>query len=302
MLREEGGKRVVNRRRATLVGLLLGMVGMTVSLLPTIFSGDGGSRPILKSDVPLVGAKTESVLTGDIPKAESQVSIGGISNHTPTNVNVMRSARPPTIVRYRAKQVIGPDGSADRIPAGANFIGKLLKAIDTRAPSDVQIILPYGGGHESGGTLPKDTILFGQAGYSGRGSRVYINFDRGVLPDGTEISIRARALNSKDYSVGIEGDFHSNTGNRVASVLGLSMVSGMSEVLIEKEALGQTFEATPKANLSNAFYNGLAKVTQMEAGIQAEKLAQTPEYVIVDAGTDLILSLTSSYRPSERRQ
>lgn len=71
--------------------------------------------------------------------------------------------------------------------------------------------------------------------------------------------------------------------------------------MVEKEALGQTYIATPKATLKNGFYNGVSKATEMEASYQAEKLAQTPEYATVDAGTDLIISLISSYGPSERQ-
>jgi hypothetical protein len=159
------------------------------------------------------------------------------------------------------------------------------------------VSLPYGASDKiGGGSLPRETVLFGQVSYPGQGERVYVNFDHAVLPDGREIQIQARALSSKDYTAGIIGDFHGNEANRMASVLGLSMVSGMSEVMVEKEGLGRSFGATPKASLQNGFYNGLSKVTEMEAAHQAEKLNQTPEYVTVRAGSDVIVSLVNSFR------
>ena len=149
---------------------------------------------------------------------------------------------------------------------------------------------------EEDGAFPPATILLGQANYPGHDERVYLTFDHGLLPDGQEIVLQARGLSSRDYAPGIVGDFHNNTGSQMASVVGLSMVSGMSEIMVEKEGLGNSFESTPKATLKNGVYNGLSKVTEMQANRQAEKLAQIPDYVTVSEGSDVIISLTGSYR------
>lgn len=299
LFREEGGKKVLNRKHAFLLAAIIFAVGLTCTLVPQIVS-TGEESQLKRSDVPIVKSDNPSPQPSAGPQTGNSAPIGGVADHAPRESPQVVHRR--STVRYRAKQVIGPGESVDRIPRGSNFVGKLLGSIDTRAPQSVQVILPYGGSGKSGGSIPPETILFGQASYSGQGDRVYLNFDHGVLPDGQEIAIQARALSSKDYTPGVVGDFHSNTGNRIASVLGLSMVGGMSEVMVEKEALGQTYMATPKATLKNGFYNGVSKVTQMEAGIQAEKLAQTPEYVTVEAGADLIISLISSYGQGERQQ
>jgi type IV secretory pathway VirB10-like protein len=161
-------------------------------------------------------------------------------------------------------------------------------------------MLPYGGSHKSGGgSLPPETILMGQFSYGGQGERVFIVFNRAVLPDGQEIAISAQALSSKDYRPGVIGDYHSNKGVRLASVIGLSMASGISEVMVEKQGLGQSFNVVPKANLKNGLYNGVAKVTEMEANDQATQLAQTPNYVTIDSGTDIIISLGESFGTNE---
>ena len=294
-LKTEGGKRVLNRKNAFLFGGLVFALGLVGALFP-VFRGEEDSSELKRSDAPLLGDKNAK------PVATAQnafPAIGGVTDHAPRDMPVRSRGR--SQIKYKAKQVIGPGDGSDRIPRGSNFIGKLLSSIDTRSPQSVQVVLPYGGSHKSGsGSLPKETILFGSVSYPGQGEKVYINFDRGVLPDGQEVAIQARALSSKDYTTGILGDFHSNTVNRMASVMGLSMVSGVSEVMVEKEALGQTYVPTPKATLKNGFYNGLSKVTQNEANIQAEKLAAVPEYVTVESGTDLIISLTASFGQGER--
>jgi hypothetical protein len=298
LFRQEGGKRVLNRKKAGVLLSVIFAVGLVAKLIPEIRRNENPSE-IKRSDAPLVGASGGTVvIRGPVPGSSP---IGGVTDNAPKR----RGSRggPHVALKYRAKQVIGPsETSQDHIPRGSNFIGKLISSIDTRAPSQVKVVLPYGGSPKTGGgSLPPETVLFGQAGYPGQGEKVYVNFDRGLLPDGQEIAIHAQALTSKDYTPGIIGDFHGNTSNRMASVLGLTMISGMSDVMVEKEGLGQSFEASPKATLKNGFYNGVTKVTEMEATSQAEKLAQTPEYVTVDSGSDVIISITESFGQNERQ-
>jgi hypothetical protein len=187
------------------------------------------------------------------------------------------------------------------LPIGINLVGKLLTSIDTRALGHiVKVILPYGGKHKgSGGSLPANTILFGKANYPGRGEKVQLNFNRGLLPNGEEIRLQAQALSAKDYSVGLSGELHGNFGGRTAAVLGLTMVGAMSETLVEREALGQGFSITSKASMKNGLYNGVSKVANLEANRKAQEMAGEKDYVTIDAGSDLIISLTDSYKEKE---
>ena len=206
-------------------------------------------------------------------------------------------------INYRAKQVLVSEGAFDAartIPMGTNLIGRTLTTIDTRQSDQlVKVLLPYGGRFRSGGDIPKNSIVFGQVSYSGKGKKVFIKFGKGTLPGGQEFSLEAQALSSGDYSPGISGSFHGNADLRVASTLGLTMVAGMSDVLTEKESLGgsalQSGAVTPKANMKNALYHGVSEVAKSEAGRQAEAISDEQEYVTVDAGTDLIVSLTKAY-------
>jgi hypothetical protein len=69
--------------------------------------------------------------------------------------------------------------------------------------------------------------------------------------------------------------------------------------MVEKQGLGQTFNATPKPTLKNGIYNGVAKVTETEANDQATQLAQAPKYVTIDSGSDVIISLGESFGTNE---
>lgn len=206
-------------------------------------------------------------------------------------------------VNYKAQQVLVSEGAFDparTMPMGTNLIGKTLTTIDTRDASQlVKVLLPYGGRASAGGELPKNSILFGQVTYGGKGEKVFVKFSKGVLPSGEEFQVEAQGLSPGDYSPGLAGRFHGNTDMRVASSLGLTLVAGMSDVLTEKESLGGggllPGSVTPKSNMRNALFHGASKVAQTEAARQAEAIGQEQEYVTVDAGTDLIVSLTKAY-------
>ncbi|MBT4792623.1 MAG: hypothetical protein HON90_13705, partial [Halobacteriovoraceae bacterium] len=186
------------------------------------------------------------------------------------------------------------------LPTGTNFIGKLLSTVDTRDLNQfIKVLLPYGGSYKGKNKLPKDSMLLGSVKYSGRGEKVYINFVKAILPTGQEMEISAVALNPKDYSTGILGEHHGTRGIRIATTLGLSMVSGMTEVLTEKQALGENGTVTPKANMKNAFYHGVSKVSEMEASRQAQELSAEKAYVTIEAGSDLIISLIAPLKIKE---
>jgi hypothetical protein len=294
---EEGGKKIINRKRISIITIYVFSIGLLSQLVPLIFSDNLPQGGIVKSDTPLVkdtdNQSPQQIAAGD--------SIGGISNYQPQSRKTRGASGPP--IRYRAKQVFSPDASQTRIPSGANFIGKLLTSIDSRSPQQVHVILPYGGSHKSGGgALPPETILLGSFSYSGQGERIFMMFNRAVLPDGQELVISAQALSSKDYRGGVIGEYHSNKGTRMASAISLSMVSGISEVMVEKEGLGQSHLPTPKATLQNGLYNGLSKVTEMEAANQAAELGQLPSYVTIDSGSDVIISFAGGLYTHEQQQ
>ncbi len=285
--RKEGGKKVLNKFRAGVVPVTLVMIGMGVKLY----------RDFHKSTVSMIRESNTSLLTNRSTltpsRSNSAPSVGGVMNHAPQIRHVHYGH---IKIRYEAKQVISPGVAYDKLPIGSNFIGKFVASVDTRAPAGVQVTLPYGAAHKAGGgSLPPETILFGNAKYPGHGDRVYINFDHGLLPDGDEFKINAKALSSKDYRPGVIGEYHGNTGDQMAAVVGLSMVSGISNVMVQRESLGQSLMPTPKATIQNGLYSGLSNVTQMEANRQMNKLGSQPSYVTIDAGSDLIITLSSTY-------
>jgi hypothetical protein len=300
-LQEDGGKMVLNKKRLSSTGIFLFITFIGNELITPIFKSNIPHGGMTKSDMPFV--KDSKVAESTTPTGnDNQGNIGGVLDSIPPPKKKV-VARPPVHILYKGKQVFYPDSSSERIPTGAKFIGKLLTSIDTRSQQGVHVILPYGGSHKSGGgSFPPDTILMGQFNYTGQDERVFLVFNRAVLPEGREIPIHAQALSSKDYQVGLIGDYHSNKGSKMASALGLSMVGGISEVMVEKEGFGQGNGYAPKATIRNGLYNGVAKITEAEATEQAAELGQSPKYVTIDSGADMIISLEGGVNTSERQE
>lgn len=295
---KDGGKEILRTKRTMLVAATTALGGVCVLL----FFGQQDSTGFWnKSDKPIIGNDQAPV---PAPKTEGTVRKLFESSQSKDAENIPpRREGGGMKINYRAKQVLMSEGvfdAARTIPMGTNIIGRTLTTIDTRqVDQQVKVLLPYGGRFQGGGEIPKNSIVFGQVSHGGKGKKVFIKFGKGIFPGGQEFSLEAQALSPSDYSPGVSGSFHGNTDLRVASALGLTMVAGMSDVLTEKESLGgtalQSGAVTPKATMKNALYHGVSEVTRAEAGRQAEAIGDAEEYVTVDAGSDIIVSLLRSY-------
>lgn len=285
---EDGNKRRFNFKW---LGLLL---------LPLVFIGAWLSIFLEKKDTsyisqgtPEVSVEVQSV--SSLPE-EINNSRNRLVREASTSVPAKRSG---IKIRYAAKQVIDRhvESSARYMPAGSNLIGKLLTAIDTRDQSQmIKVLLPYGGVYQGSRRIERNSMLMGTAQYGGKGEKVFLRLNKMIDPDGNEYSIQAQALSSKDYSSGLIGEVHSNMDSRMVAAVGLSMLSAGSDVLIEREALGESFSATPKSNMKNAALAGVSRATQMEAERRASNLSSEEPYVTVEAGVELIVSLTESFK------
>jgi hypothetical protein len=208
-----------------------------------------------------------------------------------------RDAKRKTVaIRYFAPQVLGNPKGPVAIRAGAKLIGVLENPVDTRAPSLVRVKIPRGG--EAGGvTVSPGSTLIGQFSYPGSGDRVYFTFSRIGPPDGDFGKIAATALSSSDYTPGISGEVFTGTGIKVASSLGLTMFSGMTDTLTERESLGNIYGATEaKPFMKNALLQGLSQASRDQASRTAASVAQAKEYVVIPEGQEMIIELSEDFK------
>ena len=295
-LKEDGSKEVLDQKRFFGVMILILAIGALVIFYSNMSSDSSvvvnSSAPIEAGDV----AETK----GAIPLSQK---VSGLLQASEQHRHVA-SPKPQTKhtgkkIKYKAPQVIerkGADSFISKLPLGTNLIGKLLTAIDTRESEQLyKVLLPYGGKGRHGG-IPKNTVLFGTVTYPNTGRKVLMQFSKALLPDGREVELKAQALSAKDYSPGLAGELHSGAAMRVASTLGLTMVSAFTDTLTEKQVLGSEGVVTPKATTKDALYQGIAKASEMEAQRQMAELGNVQAYVTIPAGREMIVNLLSTYR------
>jgi type IV secretory pathway VirB10-like protein len=307
LIKKDGNKDVLDKKRIMILLITLMSIG---SFSVLFFKQKDDSSSMTQSSTPI----EQDVETNKKASPSNNVFSAMFNNSTKRSGKQTRSgkkkkppSRPIKNIKYQATQVIERKDANrldDGLSIGTNLIGKLLTTIDTRESAQLyKVLLPYGGKSKNGASIPKNTIIFGKISYQEKGTKVFIEFSKGLLPDGREVKLKAQALSSKNYSPGVNGDYHGKQTERIAAALGLSMVSAMTNTLTEREALGTgagptggaASEVTIKANTKNALYQGLSKVSDMEASRQASELGGLPEYVTIPAGRELIINLLSTY-------
>lgn len=293
---KDGEKERLNIKSIGQISLAFFVVAIVVSAFT---SGTNSKGHSVRTDKKIVSPKKDKEESPEKPDEVFQTA--AIADNKPSKAP-QREPITSKSIDFQAKQVIergSEEGSHGSLPTGTNMIGKLLTAIDTRnLSSTIKVLLPYGASFNGEVYFEKGTVLIGNANFPGQGERVNMSFDKAVTPEGHEFKVSAHALDSSDYANGVIGDVHSETGLRVAGTLGLTMISGMADVLTEKSAHGESGVVTTKSTMKNAVTHGVSKVAEMEAARQAETMAKTPPYVTIEAGTDVIITLTQSFKES----
>lgn len=201
------------------------------------------------------------------------------------------------VIRYSATQVIGSESKGPKaIRMGAKLLGFLLSAINTREPSLVRVLLPHGG-NASGVEIEKGAILYGQFSYGGSNDKVQISFSRLDTPDGLSRRISAVAVDAGDYTAGVRGEVYSDAGVKFAAGMGLTMFSGMADVLTEKESLGFSMNSVQaKPTMKNALLQGLSRAAQEQASRTQSEIASQKDYVVIPEGKEMIVQLTEDFQ------
>ena len=280
--------------------LNLTLIGLTI--VPLVVVGSIGSLFVSKDDTSYISQCSDrptqpDVFTPDVRAIKKTVSHNILQEESKQPME--KRTGPGKPIKYSAKQIIdrSMSGGSSFMAAGTNLIGKLLTAIDTRDDEQIiKVLLPYGGTYGGERVIERGSILFGRARYGGHGDKVFVRFSRFVNPEGTEFEIQAQALASKDLSPGLAGNYHSNFDSRMAAAVGLSMIAAGSDVLVEKESVGVGAAPTAKSTMRNAALAGVSRAAQSEAENRANDMEDKENYVTVESGMELIVSLTESFK------
>ncbi|OQW48802.1 MAG: hypothetical protein A4S09_13470 [Proteobacteria bacterium SG_bin7] len=198
------------------------------------------------------------------------------------------------IVKYFAPQVLGTsDNRPKSILAGAKLLGFLMNPIDTREPSMVRVLLPKGG-QSFGVTIEDGSVLIGQFNYSGSGEKVFLTFHRIDTANGESKKINAQGLDSRDYTIGVRGELHSEKSIKLASQIGLSLFAGMADTFTEKESMG--FSQVAKPTMKNGLLQGMSRAAEDQVGQTASEIQSLKDYVLLPEGKEMIIQLSEDFR------
>lgn len=145
--------------------------------------------------------------------------------------------------------------------------------------------------------IERGSVLSGQYSYPGAGEKIFLSFMRLDTPEGDPKKVQAQALDSGSYTTGITGEVFSDKGTKVAASLGLTMFSGMADVLTEKESLGFSQNGVQaKSTMKNALLQGLSRSAQEQTGRMASEIGSSKDYLVVPEGKEMIIELTEDFK------
>ncbi len=202
-------------------------------------------------------------------------------------------------IKYFASQIVGTTNKAPKVvETGSRLLGFLLTAIDTREPSLVSVLLPHGGTSSSGVEIPQNSVVMGNFSYRGSGDKVTLSFSKLNTPDGDRLSIAAVGLDAADYTAGVRGKVYSDNNLKLAGTLGLTMAASMTDVLTERESIGNGFGTSVEAKptMKNALLQGVSSVAKDQAGRISDQINSTQDYVFIPKGKEVIVQLTEDYK------
>ncbi len=306
--KQDGGKKVVNRefwQNVILAMVAIALIGVLISHL--FWEKDDSyleKAPHPPSQEVGRNSQEEKITPEHTKPRRPPRGISRRQKVATGKRRTLQAKKRPILVEATQAVIIREDlDSAEAsLPTGTSAVGFTLHGIDTRAPDGVRAILPYGMAYKGSREIPRKSVLLGKASH--QGNKIFINFDKVIFPDGREFSIQAHALDVADFTAGIKGVRHGNMDLKLAAAMGLSMVGTMGEVLAQKEALGGEYgRITVKSTLKDATLAGASDVAKYEAQrrLEATQREAGREYLTLESGKELIITLTETFRQKERR-
>ena len=291
-LKRDGHKQTYDRGKLAIVAVSLFLIGGSVLFVDFV----------TVPDTSVLSIRGVEATASPPPLPPAARALNSANVERPRRVRQRGKRERP--IRYSARQVLSRHESIGvGLPVGTRFAGVLVTGIDTRFPGQmIRAVLPEGAHWKGERRLDKDTSLLGTFHHSGVNDRVFLRFTRGVTPEGQEFAIAAQALDAGDSSPGVAGVFHGNADGRIASTLGLSMATGAADALTRVDHHGAYSEATVRSTLRDALLHGATRAGEAEVKRRMDKIARSPEYVTVAAGTKLTVMLTESWRGHGRKK
>lgn len=198
--------------------------------------------------------------------------------------------------QYLQAPILVYDGSKDYKSSMVTPLGSMVKCIlihnivtnNFEAPVIAQVWQDF---YFRGKLLfPFGTRIFGRASAGRQRDRVVVKFHSAVFQDGRTISLKGLGL-SKDGSAGLTGIIVDNSNKKVISEMAMNFLAAFTLALQDSYVSKVTGGTETSGNKRNAILQGAAGTLQKEAERIQEEIRKAEGYVIVLAGSDVVVYL-----------
>lgn len=165
-------------------------------------------------------------------------------------------------------------------------IGSEMHAVLASGASDgiVKATLTESLNVDSESLLPERTVLFGK-GRSGN-ERLFIEFNKAILPTGESYPIRGQAFDGEDRILGLKGTLVGTRTKKMAGAMAFGFLGGMAEGL---QTSGGSFLAPRKPSVRDAALSGASRAALGQSEAYMDEIKNSPNTIEVKVGTRIIV-------------
>lgn len=136
--------------------------------------------------------------------------------------------------------------------------------------------------------LPERTTIFGRG--KSTEERLYVEFQKAILPNGESFPIRAQAFDVGDKILGLKGTSVGNRTRKMATAIGFGVFGGLADSL--KETSGTSiWGQEQKKSLKDAALAGASKAALDQSTSAIEEMKNAPFIIEVKAGTEFFMMI-----------
>jgi len=130
--------------------------------------------------------------------------------------------------------------------------------------------------------IPENSVLIG-VGKSGE-DRLFIEFQKIVLPTGETYKVRAQAFENEDKVQGIKGSIVGTRSKKMMMAMGLGFLGGMADGM--RENTSGSYFSTQKPTTRDAALSGASKAALDQSEAYLEEMKKSPNIIQVKSGTE----------------
>ncbi len=146
---------------------------------------------------------------------------------------------------------------------------------------------------ESGLSIPKDSLLYGDASYQKASGRAVIQFKKISYPSGEVRTIQANVI-SPDGMAGLEGSIHSDGVKNSAGQIITTFVGGLAAGSMQRDLLGNS-----TGGITNGLLQAASDTAKDRAQKYGESLKESREWIEVASGTECEAVIQQSFKMIE---